>query len=63
MKRLLRKLQSVQNSRTGSVPVQYAIVAAGTAIVTMLIVQVTGKAVADKLNAVTSVLSKIQIQL
>jgi hypothetical protein len=58
MKGLLARLRSLRDSRRASVPLQYAIVAAGTAIVTMMIVAATGNKVADKLNAVTAALHK-----
>jgi hypothetical protein len=60
MSRLRAKLRSMHDSRLGSVPLQYAIVAAGTAIVTMMIVQTTSNKVAEKLGAVTTALTKIQ---
>lgn len=41
-------------------PPQYAIVAAGTALVSMMIAQAAGNKVAEKLNAVTAALNKIQ---
>jgi hypothetical protein len=60
MRRLVVSLRGPRDSRLGSVPLQYAIVAAGTAIVTLMIVQTTGNKVVDKLNAVTSALNKVQ---
>lgn len=42
---------------------QYALVAAGTAIVTMMIVQTSANKVAERLNADTDVLTKVQSEL
>ena len=60
MTRLLAKLRRLRDERLGSVPMQYAIVASATAIMTLMIVETTSKKVADKLNAVSTVLSKKQ---
>lgn len=60
MTRLLARIRSLRDSRLGSVPLQYAIVAGGTAVVTMMIVQTTSNKVAEKLNAVTSALNKVR---
>ena len=60
MRALLARLRGLSDNRLGSVPLQYAIVAAGTAVVTLGIVQITSTRVADKLNAVTSALNKVQ---
>jgi hypothetical protein len=60
MTRLIRKVLDLRDSRPGSAPLQYAIVAAGTAIVTMMIVETACKKVGEKLNAVTSALNKVQ---
>lgn len=60
MKPLLRLLRKLYGNTRGSVPLQYAIVAAGTALATMMIVEAASRRVADKLNAVTSALNKTQ---
>jgi phosphate starvation-inducible membrane PsiE len=60
MMRLFAKLRRLRDERLGSVPMQYAIVASATAIITLMIVETTGKKVADKLNAVSAALSKVQ---
>ena len=60
MKRLAVTLRGLRGCSVGSVPLQYAIVAAGTALVTMMIVQAAAGRVVDKLDAVTSALSKIR---
>lgn len=63
MTRLLAKLRSLRGEKRGSVLLQYALVAAGTAIVTMMIVQTSANKVAERLNAVTDVLTKVQSEL
>jgi hypothetical protein len=60
MTRLLAKLRHLRDERFGSVPMQYAIVASATAIITLMIVETTSKKVAEKLNAVSAALSKVQ---
>lgn len=60
---LLATLRSLRGEKLGSVPLQYALVAAGTAIVTMMIVQTSANNVAERLNAVTDVLNKVQTEL
>jgi hypothetical protein len=60
MTRLLAKLRRLRDERLGSVPMQYAIVASATAIITLMIVETTSKKVAEKLNAVSAALSKVQ---
>ena len=60
MTRVVEMLRSLRDSRAGSVPLQYAILAAGMAIVTIMTAQTAGNKVAEKLNAVTSALNKVQ---
>ena len=60
MTRLARMLRSLRDSRQGSVPLQYAILAAGIAIVTIMTAQTASNKVVEKLDAVTSALNKIQ---
>jgi len=60
MRRLQRALRRLANSKAGSVPLQYAMVLGATAAVTMLIVQTARTKIADKFNAVTTALNKIQ---
>lgn len=60
MTRLFAKLRRLRDERLGSVPMQYAIVASATAIITLMIVETTSKKVAEKLNAVSAALSKVQ---
>lgn len=60
MKRLILALQGLRASAGGSLPLQYAIIASGTALVAMAITHVASSKVAQKLNAVASALNKIQ---
>jgi Flp pilus assembly pilin Flp len=60
MIRLFAKLRRLRDDRLGSVPMQYAIVASATAIITLTIAETTSKKVAEKLNAVSAALNKIQ---
>jgi len=45
---------------SGSVPIQYAIVVAGTALIAVLVAQTAAGKVAEKLGAFTSVLTRSQ---
>lgn len=60
MSRLKRLLRRFAASKTGSVPLQYAMVLAGTAAATMVIVQTASHKIAEKFSVVTSALNKIQ---
>lgn len=60
MNRVVQKLRSLRDCRQGSVPLQYAMLVAMVAIVTMTIAQTAGNKVAEKLNAVTAALNKAQ---
>ena len=59
MRRFIGSLRALRNNQHGSMPLQYALVAA-LAIGTVLITQSVTSKVADKLNAVKSVLNKVQ---
>jgi hypothetical protein len=60
MKRAVLTLRRLRDCNLGSLPLQYAIIASATAIATLMIVQTASSKVADKLNAVTAALTKIQ---
>lgn len=60
MKRLKRALRRLVRSKTGSVPLQYAMVLGATAAATMLIVQTASDKIAGKFTVVTTALNKIQ---
>ena len=60
MRVALRRLQSLRGDRRGSVPVQYGLVAAGVALVAVMIAQTAAGKVAEKLGAVSSALTRIQ---
>jgi hypothetical protein len=57
---ILRSLRCMRDDSHGSVPLQYAILAAGTALVAVMISQTAAGRVADKLNVVAAALTKIQ---
>lgn len=57
MRTLLHRLR---NDRLGSVPAQYALVAAGTALVAVMVAQTAAGQVAGKLGAVAAALTRIQ---
>ena len=59
MRRFIESLRALRNNQHGSMPLQYALVAA-LAMGTVLITQSVTSKVADKLNAVKSVLNKVQ---
>jgi Flp pilus assembly pilin Flp len=56
----LLRLRSFRRERHGSVPVQYALVAAGTALVAVTIAQIAAGKIAEKFSAVSSALTKTQ---
>ena len=60
MTRFIDKLRASRDSKQGSMPVQYALVAGLTALVATTGSQTVTSKVADKLNAVTSILNRIQ---
>jgi hypothetical protein len=60
MTRVLLTLRRLRDCNLGSLPLQYAIVVSATAVATMMIVQTASSKVADKLNAVTAALTKMQ---
>jgi hypothetical protein len=60
MTSILQRLRCMRDDSHGSVPLQYAILAAGTALVAVMISQTAAGKVADKLNAVAAALIKIQ---
>jgi Flp pilus assembly pilin Flp len=60
MTRVVEMLRSLGGSTVGSVRLQYAILVAGIAIVTVMTAQTAGNKVAEKLAAVTSALNRIQ---
>jgi Flp pilus assembly pilin Flp len=60
MTSILQRLRCMRDDSHGSVPLQYAILAAGTALVAMAVAETASNKVADRLNAVTSALNKIQ---
>jgi hypothetical protein len=60
MKRLAHVLRRFAASKAASVPLQYAMVLAGTAAATMVIVQTASNKIAEKFSVVTSALTKIQ---
>jgi hypothetical protein len=58
---VLLQLRSLRFNRQGSVPLQYALVAVGTALVAaVMVAQTAAGKVAAKLGAVSSALTKIQ---
>ena len=60
MMRLVEMLRSLRDSRLGSVRLQYAILVAGMAIVTLMTVQTASTKVAEKISTITAALNKIQ---
>jgi hypothetical protein len=60
MRRLIDSLRALRENRQGSMPPQYAMVVALTALATTAIAQTVTSKVADKLNAVTTALNKVQ---
>ena len=60
MTRLIRTFRALCDSRSGSVRLQYAILVAGMAIVTLMTVQTASTKVADKISTITAALNKIQ---
>jgi hypothetical protein len=60
MKRLMLTLRRLRASDCGSLPLQYAIIASGTTLVALMIMQTASSKVAQKLNAVTATLNKTQ---
>ncbi len=60
MRRLIENLRRLRDNQHGSMPLQYALVAALAMGTTVMITQTVTSKVADKLNAVASALNKIQ---
>jgi Flp pilus assembly pilin Flp len=60
MKRFIDKLRALRDNHQGSMPLQYALLAAMTTVVSTMIAQTVTSKVADKINVVTSALNKIQ---
>jgi len=54
------KLCALRDSRQGSVPLQYALVAGLTALVATTVAQTVTDNITAKINAVTTILNKIQ---
>ena len=60
MRRVIESVRRLRDNEHGSMPLQYGLIAALTTATVVMITQTVSSKVADKLNAVTSALNKIQ---